>query len=142
MRRSLVFALLILSTIESVNAGQLEDGVAASNRGDYTAALQLWRPLAEQGNAQAQHNLGVMYANGRGVPKDDATAVRWYRKAADQGLADAQFNLGIKYELGRGVAKDDATSVLWYRKAVRSGRRARPVQPRRQLPNRPRRRKG
>jgi uncharacterized protein len=49
--------------------------------------LRLLRPLAEQGVAPAQHDLGVMYANGQGVPQDYATAVSWYRKAAEQGLA-------------------------------------------------------
>ena len=47
--------------------------------------------MAEQGNASAQSNLGFMYANGEGVPEDDATAVMWYTKAAEQGDAEAQF---------------------------------------------------
>ena len=47
-----------------------------------------WSGLAaEQGNESAQYNLGNMYANGRGVPKDDAEAVRWYRLVAEQGYA-------------------------------------------------------
>ena len=53
------------------------------------------RRLAEQGDADAQYNLGVRYANGEGVLKDEAEAVRWYRLSADQGNADAQFNLGV-----------------------------------------------
>ena len=48
------------------------------------------RAMAEQGDAFAQYNVGFMYANGLGVPQDDAEAVRWYRLAADQGNADAQ----------------------------------------------------
>ncbi len=51
-------------------AGPFEDGVAAYKRGDYATALRLWRPLAEQGDADAQFNLGLMYANGEGVPQD------------------------------------------------------------------------
>ena len=54
------------------------------------------RARAEQGDAEAQYNLGVMYATGAGVPQDNGEAVRWYRLAADQGLAAAQFNLGIR----------------------------------------------
>ena len=61
---------------------------------------------AEQGFAQAQCNLGVMYANGDGVPQDAAQAVEWYRKAAEQGLAMAQYNLGYMYAKGEGVPKD------------------------------------
>ena len=58
------------------------------------------RLAAEQGNADAQYNLAVMYANGLGVPQDDAEAVRWYRRAADQGMANAQAALGFRYGIG------------------------------------------
>ena len=61
-----------------------------------------WPPI--RGTPDAQNNLGVMYANGEGVPEDDAEAVRWYRLAADQGDADAQYNLGVMYANGEGVA--------------------------------------
>src|SRR6185369_15612676 len=121
MRRLLVFILLSLLTFGNASAGPLEDAVAAAKRGDYTTALQLLRPLAEQGNAQAQGDLGWMYADGEGVAKDDTAAVLWYRKAAEQGLASAQHNLGWMYANGRGVAKDNATAVLWYRKAAEQG---------------------
>src|ERR1051325_6372856 len=121
LRRLLAFLLLFLLTSGNANAGPLEDGVAAANRGDYSTALRLLRPLAEHGDAQAQYNLGVVYAHGRGVAKDDSTAVLWYRKAAEQGFALAQSNLGLMYANGRGVARDDATAVLWYRKATEQG---------------------
>ena len=62
-----------------VAAGPFEDGVAAAKRGDYATAFQLWRPLAEQGHAIAQANVGVMYYEGRGVTQDYAEAVKWYR---------------------------------------------------------------
>ncbi|MCP4308492.1 MAG: tetratricopeptide repeat protein [bacterium] len=62
-------------------AGPLEDGVAAYESGDYATALKLWRPLAEQGHAGAKANLGLMYANGRGVPQDLAEALRLYTEA-------------------------------------------------------------
>ena len=52
---------------------------------------------AEQGNANAQNNLGEAYYNGEGVAKDTKEAVRWFRMAADQGDADAQNNLGVAY---------------------------------------------
>ena len=69
-------------------------GGEAYNRGDFAAALQEWRPLAEQGDAVAQYNLGLIYADGEGVLKDDAEAVKWFRKAAEQGVALAQHNVG------------------------------------------------
>ena len=68
---------------------------------------------AEQGYAKAQNNLGLMYAKGQGVPKDEAEAVRWCRKAAEQGNAQAQFNLGVMYGKGLGVPSDDAEAYFW-----------------------------
>jgi hypothetical protein len=71
-----------------------EEGMAAYKRGDYATALKKWRPPAEAGDATAQYNLGVMYAEGQGVPQDDEEAAKWFRKAAEQGDADAQCTLG------------------------------------------------
>ncbi len=62
-----------------------EVGVEAWGRGDYDKAVQKFRLLAEQGHAQAQVNLGIIYSQGRGVPKDSVQAYRWYTLAADQG---------------------------------------------------------
>jgi|ERR1017187_8580650 TPR repeat protein len=71
---------------------------------------------------KAQYELGVKYANGQGVQKDDAKAVFWFRKAADRGNADAQEKLGEMYESGSGgLAKDDAPAVPWFRKAAEQG---------------------
>ena len=74
--------------------------------------------LAEQGDAKAQYNLGVMYRKGHGVPQNDAEAVKWYRKSAEQGDAHAQFNLGFMYNNGKGVPQNDAEAAKWYRKAA------------------------
>ena len=76
------------------------------------------RKAADQGKAEAQFYLGVMYAKGQGVPQDDAEAAKWYRKAAEQGYADAQDNLGIMYAKGQGVPQDDAEAAKWWRKAA------------------------
>ena len=62
-----------------------------------------------------------MYANGQGIPKDEAKAASWYRKAADQGDSKAQFALGIMYANGQGVPKDEVEAVRWYRKAAERG---------------------
>ena len=69
---------------------KLDEGIEALKNGDYKTALIMLRPLAEQGNHNAQYNLGVMHDNGWGVPKDDTEAVKWYREAAEQGDAGAQ----------------------------------------------------
>ncbi len=96
----------------------LDEGVAAYNRGDYAAALREWRPLAEQGNADVQYSLGLMYRNGLGVRQDYAEAARWYRKAAEQGDGHAQFNLGVMYDKGQGVPQDYAQAHMWFNLAA------------------------
>ena len=83
--RSGLLALAIMALAVPAIAGPFEDGFAAADSGDYATAMRMWRPLADQGVADAQFNLGFMYANGEGVPQDDAEAVKWYRKAAEQG---------------------------------------------------------
>src|SRR5450759_1722680 len=118
LKHALAAIILVLSFSTPVTAGPVEDAAAALGRGDYATALRLIRPLADQRDAYAQYNLGLMYANGQGVPQDYAEAVRWYRKAADQGLASAQFNLGLRYANGQGVPQNDAEAVRWYRKAA------------------------
>ena len=77
--------------------------------------------VAEQGNAVAQFNLGLMYDKGQGVRQDYAQAVQWYRKAAEQGDAQAQYNLASMYEQGQGVRQDSALAQEWYGKACDSG---------------------
>ncbi len=91
-----------------------DEGVAAAKRGDYATALREWRPLAEQGNANAQFNLGLMYDNGQGVPQDYAKALQWWRKAAEQGNAKAQSKLGFMYRNGLGVPQDYVQAHMWY----------------------------
>jgi hypothetical protein len=73
---------------------------------------------ADQGMATAQHYLGVMFANGRGVQRDFEVAAKWYRKAADRGYPVSQHNLGVMYANGQGVSQNDAEAVRWYRRAA------------------------
>ena len=106
----------LFSTRKRVQASAepFEDGLAAHQRGDYATALKFWRPLAEQGNANAQYRLGLIYANGRGMPQDNAEAVKWYGMAAEQGDAEAQLNLGHMYTVGRGVSEDALLAYMWF----------------------------
>jgi len=118
----LVLASLALSAPAS--AGPFENGLAAYNRGDFAAAQQIWRPLAQTGDPWAQKLPGVMYFNGDGMPQDGAGAIAWWRKAAELGAADAQFNLGLLYDEGRVLAQDDSQAAMWYRKAAEQGNAA------------------
>jgi uncharacterized protein len=81
---------------------------------DCAAAVSWYRKAAEQGKANAQYNLGRMYANGQSVRQDYAAAVKWYRKAAEQGDADAQYDLGNMYAEGHGVPRDYVTAHMWF----------------------------
>lgn len=76
---------------------------------------------AEQGYADAQFNLGLMYANGEGVEKDMAQAVELFRKAAEQGHVDAQNNLGAMYFTGEGIERDEKKAIEWFEKAAAQG---------------------
>ena len=100
---------------------QFQQGFQATERGDYQTAFKLWLPLAEQGDVNAQYNLGIMYDNGRGVKQDDFEAVKWFRKAAELGHANAQSNFGVAYSTGRGVRQDDVEAVKWFKKAAGNG---------------------
>jgi uncharacterized protein len=120
--KTVVVALILAACITGLAvAGPAEDGMAAFQRGDYAAAMRLWRPLAHQGNADAQFLLGAMYGRGEGVERDYTTAVTWYRKAADQGHPGAQWSLGTMYQDGREVPRAYAAAASWYRKAADQG---------------------
>ena len=114
-------ALSMLLACGVTNAADFNKGMEAAQSGDFKTALVEWTPLAEQGHASAQSNLGYMYAMGKGVPQNDKTAVKWYTKAAKQGSAGAQSNLASMYREGKGVPQNDKTAVKWYTKAAKQG---------------------
>jgi uncharacterized protein len=104
-----ILATLFIGLILAVGggvatAGPYEDGSAAYERGDYATALRLFRPLADQGSAQAQYRIGLMYYSGEDVAQDLAEAAKWFRKAAEQGYSGAQHYLGMMYEDGECTA--------------------------------------
>ena len=77
---------------------------------------------AEQGDAKAQYNIGNMYLQGQGVPRNYKEALRWFMKAAEQGFADAQFNTGALLVGGQeGVLRDLRTALKWMRLAAAQG---------------------
>ncbi len=96
-------------------------GMDAYDQNDYATAYREWLPLAEQGNAGAQFNLGWMYYQGKGVPEDRPEAVKWYRLAAEQGDVFAQLNVASMYYKGEDVPQDYAEAVNWYRLAAEQG---------------------
>jgi len=111
-----VIALVTCCRIANITAwaGDLEDGFAAARKGDFASALKLWKPLAEHGDAYAQYNIGMMYANGQGVAQDYKIAAKWYALAAEKGDPDSQYNLGVMYANGIGVVQDYKTAIKLY----------------------------
>ena len=89
----------------------------AYDRANYATALRVWQPSADQGDKEAQTNIGEIYERGVGGPQEYEKAAAWYKKAADQGYARALINLGFLYEQGRGVPKDPVMALQLYRRA-------------------------
>jgi uncharacterized protein len=112
LTRTLVLSIFCLAVPAWAD---FQAGMNAHDREDYATALQEWQPLAEQGDAQAQYHVGLLYHKGRGVPQDDAQARKWYARAAAQGQAKAQFGLGTLYFNGEGGPKDYQQALRWFR---------------------------
>jgi membrane associated rhomboid family serine protease len=81
-------------------------------------AILLYRRAAERGLAEAQHRLGMHYADGRGVEKDLAKAAEWYRLAAEQGLPEAAVSLAHLHENATGALRNPQQAIVWYGRAV------------------------
>jgi hypothetical protein len=120
-RATFLSFILLSSAGSEIPAGPIEDATAALERRDFATALQLLRPLAERGNADAQMKLGFLYVAGGGIPQDYAAAVKWFHLAADQGQANAQCFLGLMYFEGRGVRRDYVSAHMWLNLAAAGG---------------------
>lgn len=115
-----IVSVIFLAICVPAQAG-MQEGIEAIKSGEYAIAEQEFSQLANNGDALAQYNLGLMYDYGQGVPQDDKQAMTWYRKAAIQGHAKAQFRLGVMYENGQGAAQNYRVALSWYRKAAKQG---------------------
>jgi len=102
-------------------AGILKKAKQLVKQGQAVKALPLYLQLAEQKNADAQFQLGLIYANGQGVTKDDKQAADWFGKAAQQGHMEAQTKLGFMYATGKGVVRNYSLAVYWCYKAAEQG---------------------
>lgn len=93
----------------------------ADDIGDMPRGVAAFARAAEAGDPDAQHDLALIYVQGRGVPRDYETAAYWFRQAADQGNANAQYNLGVMHERGLGVGQDSVEALLLYLAAAEQG---------------------
>ena len=103
--RSLL-ALLFLFLSGTAASDNFDDAVAAYADGNYEKAYQLWRSLADEEDAGAMFDLGVLYWEGQGVPRSHSLAVKWWQRAAERNIAAAQYNLGLAHYLGKEVSQD------------------------------------
>jgi uncharacterized protein len=114
--RNMPLVLTLLSFAPWLAAPALADfeaGLDAYQKGDYVTAAKEWRPLAEQGSAAAQLNIGLMYLDGKGVPQDFGEAVTWLRRSAEQDNTEAQHDLGALYGAGKGLKRDYVQAYKW-----------------------------
>jgi uncharacterized protein len=99
-----------------------QKGMDAYKAGDYTEALNIFRPLAERGHGMAQFQLGKMYDYGQGVGADKARAVAWWRKALEQRDGEVHARLSTWYGVDlRGVVPDHGRAAAWWLKAAKQG---------------------
>ena len=107
--------LLIIAVLFSANSfAGVDEADAAYDNGAYKKAFHLFKKAAEQNQAEAQNNLGLMYSNGEGTVQDYKKAFHLYKKAAEQNQADAQFNLGMMYGKGNGTVRNYVRAHMWW----------------------------
>ena len=114
---------LLVIVLTATASADFKKGEDAFLFGDYATALAEWRPLAIAGNANAQHNIAVMYDEGLGVVENDTEALRWYRRAAEKKYTPAQVNLGLMYAEGKGITQDYRPAYMWFDLAAKLGDR-------------------
>jgi len=108
VKKLILFVVAILSLcINVAKANELEIGIKAYQKGNYAQALELLRPVADQGIAEAQNYVGnTYYEGGNNITRDYKAALKWYSLAAEQGYAEAQFALGLMHVRGYGAIRD------------------------------------
>ena len=116
-----LLVLLMLTLFAGMARADFDAGYEAYTKSDYATALKEWLPAAEEGDPHAQHMLGFLYAQGRGVVIDPAQTVAWWEKAARQGFAPAQYTLGQLYRRGLGVKHDLDKARIWIGRAADAG---------------------
>lgn len=110
--RAVIFALCIMV---GPAFAEIEAARDMMEEGRFQEAYEALWPAARSGNADAEELIGVMYAMGLGVPRDDVRAFEWYMRSAMKGHPGAQSGVGWYYEVGRGLpAVDLVRAYMWY----------------------------
>lgn len=107
-----VLCIVFFSTFALADIEEARDAMEANQ---FDKAMQMLRPAANAGNADAEELIGIMYAMGLGVTRDDRRAFEWYLRSAMKGHAGAQSGVGWYYEVGRGLPSIDLVrAYMWY----------------------------
>jgi hypothetical protein len=109
---------LLFGSPVAARADNVSDGDAAFHNGDYAKAKRLLMPLAKEGNAVAERDIGLMYFGCNGVAHDSHEAIRWFLLSARQGQIGGQVSLGIAYAVGEGVEQNLAQAYVWFSAAA------------------------
>jgi len=99
----------------------LEQAKIAYKNKDYKTAFSLFSSLADQGNVEAQYDLGWMYYEGLGTERNIENALLWYKKAGEKKVLKAQLNLAAIYSKGVDVVQDYVEAAKWWRMAAYNG---------------------
>lgn len=118
---TLLLAVLTVTGCCSKQTDVIEEAGKAYQSGDFRKAVLMFMPEAEDGNPEAQVNIGFMHYCGMHLEKNHAEAARWYLKAAKQNHVTAQFSIGTMYENGEGVERDLEKAYFWYSLAEKQG---------------------
>ena len=121
--RTSLIPLICLSVLAPavVFADDFEHGREALQAGNVEQAIAIWQPLAEAGDRDAQHAIGMVFEYGHGTAPNDRAAIAWYQKAAEQDLPAAQYRLGVLHDNGWGTPRNAARAVYWYSRAAELG---------------------
>lgn len=109
------------TSADAADESPVDAGIVAVENEEYAKAFEIFLRLAKEGNAEAQHNLAMLYRTGKGVKKDLSASFKWFQQAAEQGISDAQYYLAYMYDNGEGVEKNPQKAFEWYHKAAERG---------------------
>ena len=113
--------LYILLFLHITGCSSETDPKKAFEKGDYETAFNLWLPIADNGDTEAQNYLGIIYSLGLGKKRDYKKSLEWYERAAKAGHSDAQRNYADMINYGRGTKKDNYQAYKWYYAALQQG---------------------
>lgn len=103
---------MFLSIVKSAWALDIDDAVHSMREGNFAEAYCILRTYADEGDPEAQYNIGWMYLNGYGLAINDSLALEWWQRASDQGYTDATFSMAMLYSLGEGQVKKDMGKAI------------------------------